>query len=502
MIVKPLIPGRTLCRWLASLSFLFFLFASLGSAQVSFKTFEGIDAATDPVVGLTVDPNGAVGTRQYLEWVDQAYQGYDKNTFAAVYPSAQKSNTPWVQNNMPDCETAGGNGVILFDHLAQRWIIAVRVGGPNYFYCIAISSADDLKASGFTWYTYELSLNPILTVGGKLYYPDYPKIATWPDAYYVTLDLEDTSKGFQEVGAVVCAFDRENMVSGMAARPAQCFRYPQTPNGLFLGHSLLPADIEGSTPPPAGTAESFISIQNPSGSNTTSSSLNLWQMHVDWAAPTNTTFTGPTAIAVNPYTPGCYNRSNVSDTYCVPEPSSPTTKNVIDSVGDRLMHRFAFRQFPTYQSYVVTQTVQPSTTRKQTAVRWYELRPSGGTLGVANWGTISPDTQYFRFVPSAAQDKAGNLAIGYSGSSTVLHPSIGASYLNLPSNSKPTEFGILMGLADVENSQHWGGYTSMTVDPLDDCTFWYVNEYLTTNQIGNSRTWRTRITKFKLKSCL
>ena len=153
MIVKTPTSGALCTKGirLTSVIFLLCLASHPGSAQVSVKTFEGIDAATDPVVGLTVDPNGAVGTKQYLEWVDQAYQGYDKNTFAAVYPSAQRASTPWAQNNMPDCESAGGNGVILFDHLALRWIIAVRVGGPNYFYCVAISNTDDLKASNFAW---------------------------------------------------------------------------------------------------------------------------------------------------------------------------------------------------------------------------------------------------------------------------------------------------------------------------------------------------------------
>ena len=498
MTLKRMI-SKTISR-LISVLFLLCLITALGSAQVYFKTFEGIDASTDPIRGFTVDPNGAVGTKQYLEWVDQAYQGYDKSTFAPVYPSAQKGNTPWVQNNMPDCETSGGNGIILFDHLALRWIIAVRVGGPKYFFCIAISNTDDLTAANFAWYTYELSLNPIITVGGQTYYPDYPKIATWPDAYYATFDLENTNNGFQNVGIAACAFDRTNMLIDAAARTPQCFLYPQTPSGLFLGHSALAADIDGTTPPPEGTVESFISIQNPSGTNTTSTQLNLWQMHVDWTTPTNSTFTGPTSIAVNSYTPGCYSLKFPTNTYCVPEPSSPTTKNYIDSVGDRLMHRFAFRQFPTYQSYIATQTVQPGKTQ-QTGVRWYEFSPSGNTLSVTNSGTISPDTMYFRFVPSAAQDKVGNLAVGYSGSSTSLHPSIGASYLNLPANSPPTEFGILLGKADAENSPHWGGYTSMTVDPVDDCTFWYVNEYLTANQTGTSHTWRTRIVKFKLSSC-
>ncbi|MGO9648028.1 MAG: hypothetical protein ACLPOO_08235 [Terriglobales bacterium] len=498
MILKTTITRSSLR--LASLSFVLCLTTSLCAAQ-SLKSFEGIDATTDPTPGFTVDPNGAVGTKQYLEWVDQAYQGYDKTTFAPVYPSAQKGNTPWVQNDMPDCETPGGNGIILFDHLASRWIIAVRVGTPSgYFYCIAISSTDDLTATSFEWYTYELSLNPIITINGTLYYPDYPKIATWPDAYYATFDLENTSKGFQNVGILACAFDRTNMLINGTVRTPQCFVYPQAPSGLFLGHSLLPADIDGTTPPPTGTVESFVSIENPSGTNTTSAQLNLWQMHVDWTTPTNSTFTGPTPIAVNSYTPGCYNLKFPTNTYCVPEPSSPTTKNYIDSVGDRLMHRFAFRQFPTYQSYIVTQTVQPGATQ-QTGIRWYEFSPFGSTLSVTNSGTISPDTMYFRFMPSAAQDKVGNLAVGYSGSSTGLHPSIGASHLNLPSNTRATEFRILMGTADAENSSHWGGYTSMTVDPVDDCTFWYVNEYLTTNQTGQSHSWRTRIAKFKLSTC-
>lgn len=473
---------------------------AFASGQVPFKTFEGISASTDPTVVFTVDPNGAIGTKQYLEWVDQAYQGFDKTTGAAVTPVVG-AITPFVQTGLTDCQSGGGNGVILFDHLALRWIIAVRMGGPTYFYCIAVSNTDDLTASSFAWFTYELPLNPLLTVKGKTLFPDYPKVATWPDAYYVTIDLQNPGAGFEEVGVLVCAFDRVNMVSGTAARTPQCFRYPQTFGGLFLGHSLLPADIDGTTPPPAGTVESFVSIQNPSGTNTTSSQINLWQMHVDWTTPANSSFTGPLPIPVATYTPGCYNAKNVGNTFCVPEPTTSTTKVRIDSVGDRLMHRFAFRQFPTYQSYLVTHAVQARATALQTAIRWYELRPSGTVLAVQNSGTISPDENIFRFVPSLAQDKVGNMAVGYSGSSTSLHPSIGASYFNLGSGGSPTEFGILLGAADTENSSHWGGYESMTVDPVDDCTFWYVNEYFTTNQTGKSHTWRTRLVRFRLHGC-
>lgn len=473
----------------------------MASGQIQTVQFEGIDASNDPIAGYTVDPNGAVGTLQYLEWVDQAYQGYDKATFAPVYTIPQRGTTPWLQNNMPDCTTGGGNGVILFDHLASRWIIAVRQGGPSYFYCLAVSNTDDLTAPDFAWYTYELPLNPLITFSGVTAYPDYPKIATWPDAYYVTIDLENPKKGYQEVGVLVCAFDRTNILNGMTARTPQCFSYPKTIGPLFLSHSLLPADIDGTTPPTPGTPEEFVSIENPSGQATTSNELNLWQFHVDWTTRSNSTFTGPTPITVTSYQPGCYTVSNPSNTYCVPEPSTQQTKNRIDSIGDRLMHRFAFRQYPTYQSFLITQSVQLSPLSLQTGIRWYELEPSGGVFSVANSGTISPDTRNFRFVPSVAQDKVGNMAIGYSVSASNLHPTIAASYLNLPNNGSPREFMILKGSADAENSPHWGGYTSMTVDPVDDCTFWYVNEYLTTNQTGTSRTWQTRIAYFDLPGC-
>jgi hypothetical protein len=187
----------------------------------------------------------------------------------------------------------------------------------------------------------------------------------------------------------------------------------------------------------------------------------------------------------------------------VPEPTSGTTNQFIDSVGDRLMHRFAYRRFtsgPPYQSYLVSHDVQVgSGSLSQTGIRWYEFS-SGASL--LNSGTINPGDGNYRFVPSVAQDSAGNLAVGYSVSGTSEHPSIAASYLNLRGgNSTPTEIPLFAGTADEENAYHWGGYTSMTIDPVDDCTFWYVNEYFTTPQTGTTVTWQTRISNFKMPNC-
>jgi hypothetical protein len=246
-----------------------------------------------------------------------------------------------------------------------------------------------------------------------------------------------------------------------------------------------------------------VSIQNPpnDGKTTTSDTINLWDFHLDWTTPSNSTFTN-SPLSVTPYIPGCYNVTYPPNTYCVPEVSSIKTNNYVDSVGDRLMPRLMYRNFGTYESFLVSHTVQMEATARQTGIRWYELRGSG-TPAIYQSGTINPTTFYklFRFMPSIAQDSAGNAAVGYSASSKYTHPGIRASWWNLPNQTAPVELGIIGGEGDEENAIFWGDYTSMTVDPVDDCTFWYVDEYFAQNEIGKEVNWDTRIAHFKVPTC-
>ncbi|MFZ0803579.1 MAG: hypothetical protein WBQ09_04370 [Terriglobales bacterium] len=483
----------------------FLLLTGLASAQVTVTTLEGIDASQYKSAGLSIDPNGAVGTVQFTEWTNAVYWAFNKATGEPLTAAPVEGDTPWRNNNMPDCYGASGNVELLFDHLAKRWIIGRRTAqsGPTYFYCIAVSNTDDMTSPTFTWYTYELPLIAILGQkkgDGKTYYPDYPKIGTWIDGYYVAIDVEDPDT-FAEVGIVACAFDRTTMLTGGTMRTPQCFKVATNPNSVFRAHSLEPADIEGTVAPPTGEAEYFVSIQNPAEGQSTSNTLNEWILHVNWSTPGNSTFSGPISLGVNPYTPGCFNINNVASTVCVPEPSSSQTGNLIDSVGDRLMQRLAYRRFTgtnKYQSWLVTHAIQTgSGPLSQTGIRWYEARDNR----TFNVGTISYNDPNYRFMPSAAQDKVGNMAVGYSVSGNNLHPSIAASYLNLQNRTLPTEIPLWGGTADEENSYHWGVYTSMTIDPVDDCTFWYVNEYFDTAQIGSGVTWQTRISHFALPNC-
>jgi len=474
-------------------------------------SFEGIDASQLGRPEHDVDPNGAVGTKQYMEWTNVAFQAYDKVTFAPVWSTPQGGSSPWRNNGIHGCNIAG-DGVILFDRLASRWVIAAHnspgTDGP-YYYCVAVSNTDDLASSTLAWYAYQFPVDPVLgrNSQGHLYFPDWPKLGTWSDAYYVSLDAMDINQSYRIIGSVFCALDRTNMLAGAIPNPMQCFTDPSplpTNGGPFLEHSPIPADIEGTTAPPAGRHEFFVSIQNPprDGHSTTSTTINLWDFHVDWVNPALSTFTN-SPLTVPTYTPGCYTATRLTNTVCVPEPTlRPNgTHYLIDSVGDRLMPRLAYRNFGSYESFLVSHAVRVGTgVSAQTGIRWYELRGSG-TPRIFQSATVSPDKALFRFMPSIAQDHLGNAAVGYSTSGAQAHPGLRASSWSLKTKSKPVEVILQNGGGDEENATNWGDYSSMTVDPVDDCTFWYVNQYFQEDETGTSKTWDTRIAKFANPSC-
>ncbi len=487
--------------------FLLFLAVSSLSVPLSAQTVTSFDGMSASQLGrpqLTVDPDGAVGTKQFMEYVNFYYQGYDKTSFAQVWSTPQVGTTPWTNAGLTNCYNISGNGVITFDRLASRWVFGAHsANSNNYYYCIAISNTDDLSSATFAWNAYAIPLNSFLGTNpqGNVYFPDWPRLGVWSDAYYLTIDLNDVNQSYKEVGVVVCALDRTNMLTGGTPRSPQCFSNPTTVTGsLYLGHSLIPAEVEGTNPPPAGRNEYLLSIQNPpnDGVTTTSTSLNLWSFHVDWTTPANSTFT-QSLLTVPSYRPGCYLAKLPLNTACVPESTTATTGQHLDSVGDRLEPRFSYRNFGVYESFLMSHAVQVAATTKQTGIRWYELR-GAGTPSLYQSRTVSPDQSLYRFVPSITQDTQGNAGVGYSVSSATTHPSISASWWNLTNQTAATELPLFAGTGDQENTPNWGSYTSMTVDPVDGCTFWYVNQYDPVNQTTGT-AWNTRIANFKVPTC-
>jgi hypothetical protein len=497
-------------------------------------SFDGMIYSDSPLNANDVDPNGAVGTKQYMEYVNNFYQAYDKVTKLRVWPKPQSIATPWAGVGGPCYLNALGlpfiqlDAVIDFDRLASRWVITGKTTEiNNYFFCIAVSSTDDLTSSSLTWQAYDFKLAVPGVLGtnalGNYYFPDWPKFGTWPDGYYVTMDEQDKDNGNAEIGVLVCAFDRPDILNNSGSiKNAACATVPAPlSGGLFLGHSLIPADVDGTTAPPVGRDEFMVSIENPvndgstqQGPTTQSTTFNLWDFHVNWTASPAPTLTlvQQSTPTVTTYIPGCYLYAGVpAITNCVPE-NRTNGGEIVDSVGDRFMPRFAYRNYGSYESFLISHTVQtgpgPSNNTPdayQTGIRWYQLTDNGsGTPAVSQSGTINPDASLYRFLPSIAQDHSGNVAVGYSVSNALdcCYPGINMSYWNLTESAAtaPTEVTIFDGTGEevtpTTGVGKWGSYSSMTVDPVDDCTFWYVNEYFFTDN-----TWRTRIANFKVPGC-
>jgi hypothetical protein len=412
------------------------------------------------------DTNGAVGTTQFVQIVNVTFAVYDKRTGALTLGPAA-INTVWKGFGGP-CEAGnGGDPIVLHDQLAGRWLISQLQFNSTFSsnqQCIAVSTTSDATGS-YNRYEFDFGAN----------LPDYPKFGVWPDAYYYSANIFPSGHTF--AGAQACAFDRTAMLAGSSAAMI-CFQNPPSVA------SLLPSDLDGGTLPPSASPNFFVEIAD-------SSDLDLFQFHVDFANPTNSTFTGPSVIPVAPFSEICNRAINLA---CIPEPP-PGEK--VDGLGDRLMFRLAYRNFGDHESLVVNHTVAGG---PLAGVRWYEIRSPGASPFVFQQGTVV-DTNINFWMGSIAMDKAGNIALGFSASSMNLDPSV-ELVGRIPTDPPGTMEGpttAVTGTGVQQASFHrWGDYSSMALDPKDDCTFWYTQEYYKTT---GSFNWATRITAFKFSSC-
>jgi hypothetical protein len=411
------------------------------------------------------DTNGAVGATQFVQWVNLDFAVFDKTTGALAAGFPKSGNSLWSGFGGP-CETRNdGDPIAQYDKAAGRWVLAQPVFVSPFMYCIAVSTSSDATGN---YHRYAFA---------EPNFPDYPKLGVWPDAFYASFNQ---FSGNSFVGARACAFDRTAMLAGNAATQV-CF------NTSSSFASLLPSDLDGTTAPPSGSPDFFVNF----GSN----SLNLWKFHVNFVTPTSSTFTGPTNIPVAAFSEACGGGA------CIPQSG---TSEKLDSLGDRLMYRLAYRNFSgSHESLVVTHSVRVSGSKHSQVdgVRWYELRSPNATPTVFQQGTYSPDSNS-RWMGSIALDKLGDIALGYSVSSGSIHPAIRYTG-RVPADALGTmesENTIVQGNgSQLTGLNRWGDYSSMAIDPSDDCTFWYTTEYIQSNGTFN---WSTRIASFKFTGCL
>ncbi|MFZ0819174.1 MAG: hypothetical protein WAM91_03840 [Candidatus Acidiferrales bacterium] len=427
----------------------------------NFTSFLGMswDGITPP------DPNASIGATQIVEVVNTDYAVYSKTGQTILAPTFIDSIWSHFGGQCDPFATNGNNyadPVVLYDKLAGRWFVGVIAelmpNFPNtYTICLAVSTSSDATGS-YNRY----AMPPV----SKL--PDYDKYAVWPDAYYASFNVGGTGPD-----AEACAFDRSAMLAG-SPMSMVCFQTGQ--------NSMLPSDLDGSTPPPTGEPNFYLEIA-------TTSSLNLFRFHVDFVNQNNSTFTGPVSIPVDSFSEACAGDGSF-DT-CIPQ---AFTTQQLEALGDRLMHRLAYRNFGDHESLAVNQSVAAGSS---TGPRWYEIRDPDGTPAVFQQGTFAPDSK-FRWMGSICMDGKGNMALGYSVSSATTFPAIGVTgrFLGDPLGVMQAESIILQpGGADTVSAR-WGDYTSMAIDPIDDATFLYTNEFYNTSG-GN---WETFLTTFKLAS--
>jgi uncharacterized repeat protein (TIGR01451 family) len=412
------------------------------------------------------DPNGEVGRTQYVQIVNQGFEVFDKSTGGPLYGPVDIS-TIWSGFGGV-CETNGdGDPIVVYDQLADRWVISQFAGtSVPTDECIAVSTSGDATGS-YNRYAFHLGTS----------FFDYPKLAVWPDAYYMSMNVFNSS-GTAYLGPQPFAFDRAAMLAGSSAT--------MVTTGVTGGSSeepYLPADLDGSTPPPSGAPDSF--VEWPSGSPL---KYKLYRFAVDWTTPASSTFTLFATPAAAGFTQICGT--------CVPQKG---VTDVLDTLGDRLMFRAAYRNFGDHESLVTNYTVGSGGVA---AVRWLELRNvTSGPVAVYQESTYQPDSTW-RWMGSAAMDAVGDLAVGFSASSSSINPQIryagrlASDPLNTLAQGEATLFsgtGSQTGTYD-----RWGDYSDLTVDPVDDCTFWYTSEYYSTTSSFN---WRTRIGNFKFPGC-
>jgi hypothetical protein len=372
------------------------------------------------------------------------------------------------------CQTvAGGDPIVLYDKAAQRWLISELAYNGSFtsnFICVAVSTSNDATGS---YNRYAFSFGTTI--------PDYPKYSVWPDAYYLNVNGFGNG-GFTFLGAQPCALDRAAMLAGNPAAALICFA-PRP-----LDYSFLPGDMEGATPPPTGAPNNFIELWD-------QVTLHAFKFHVDFVTPANSTFTGPTNITIPNWVQIC-----PTTRACIPQPSPG---ELVDSIGNRLMFRMAYRNFGDHETLTATHTVKPASGTAIAATRWYELRNAsvGGNFTVFQGGTFQ-NAKISLWMGSIAMDKVGDIALGMSASSSTVKPSVvytGRTPTD-PKNKMESPFVVVHGTGvQTAGGNRWGDYSSMAIDPSDDCTFWYTQEYYKTTGSGS---WSTRINSFKFPGCI
>ena len=480
-------------------------------------TFEGMSNQDNfNIFGGRVNPPdtiGDVGPNNYVQMINLVYAIYDKAGNLLLGPV--DTGTLWAGFAVEDCTDPSGDPVVVYDQLEDRWLLSQfttrGLDDPSlpFYNCVAISVTGD-PTGAYYRYAFITQPDPESPPGGT-FFPDYPKYGVWKKSYVLTTRDFGFTNGY---GISVYALEKNKMIAGNPnARAVQFFLQAFDQNGdpviplELVGDGLLPADIDGNKQPKEDAAIPIVGTQDDgAGYGATFDAVNIWDLKIHWQATPVASLTLaaqlPTAAFDSIYPCAPTSRD------CLPQPGITNPAQFLDilSYRQRPTWRLAYRNFNTYESLVTNQSVEalPGIA----GARWYEIRRNGsGTYSIYQQGSYAPGDGVHRWMGSIAQDKNGNMALGYSVVNGVdVFP--GIRYTGrLAGDALGTmtlgEGTVINGTGvQTTTNSRWGDYTSMNIDPSDDCTFWYTNEYYTLAGQGTSTAgWQTRIAIVKLPGC-
>lgn len=458
---------------------------SSGTARVTALS-QTVDGVGNVNAVLPPDTNAAVGPNHYVHAVNVSFAIYakgDTSTPPSLIYGPAETSTIWTGFGGP-CEARNdGDAIVMYDHLADRWVMS-QLALPNLFFgiaiapfyqCVAVSATNDPTGA---YHRYQFAFNKL---------NDYPKLAVWPDGYYMTIN-QYSAITLQWAGQGVIAFDREKMLAGL---PASMQYMDLSALDINLG-GMLPADLDGPAPP-EGSPAYFVQMDDDAWGYSPQDRLQLWRFEVNWTTPSASAFTGPSLMTTASFDSDMCDFSRT----CIPQAGTAVK---VDAMADRLMYRLQYRNFGTHESLVVNHTVDVDG-NDHAGVRWYEIRSPRSTPFIHQQGTFAPDGDH-RWMASVAMDGAGNMALGYSVSGSSTFPSVrytGRLAGDPAGAMTMAETEIVAGTgSQTHPSGRWGDYSMMSVDPTDECTFWYTQQYYATT---SEMDWRTKIGRFVFPAC-
>jgi len=447
------------------------------------------------------DPNADVGPNHVVVTTNAGMQIFDK-AGAPLTPVFKMSQ---LLVGLPFAENDDGDPIVLYDPLADRWLITQfqinNVVNGSTRQHVAISRTGDPTGQ---YFAYDFPHVP-----GR--FGDYPHLGVWPDGYYMTTnDFNLALTAF--LGASFYSFERDKMLAGL---PAQVIAFSTGPTD----GGLLPTDIDGLNLPPAGTPNLFMEFFADEFGDT--DSLRVFEFRANFATPAASTLTqydhDPGTAGAQNIPLAAFDARQPSSRAVIDQPAPATAADSLDSIADRLMHRLAYRRLQNGdQSYVLNFTVNVSgvaptnSATYQGGVRWTELRRNSdgsGGMSVNQQATYAPGaisgaTGRNLWMAGIAQDGEGNIGLAASASSTTLIPT--AIYTGRLATDPPNTLpqGEVDAMAAVTRGvqtgtgNRWGDYSSLSVDPADECTFWGAFEYA--DGPSSSFDWNTRVFSFKV----